>query len=151
MANTALNRTVALLLTNGSGGSVAFGDCVVLSTSADNTFTTTAVLGYTTSACGVVLEPNGIASGAVGMVAFGGYVSQINTSAAGTQGDLIRMSGTVKIGVRHAWPSLLGDFAIALDDADDPPALLFNTLPSQIAADSLIAIHVSLPIAIPRR
>lgn len=150
MANTALNRTVALLLTNGSGGAVAFGDVVVLSTSADNTFTTTAVLGYTTTACGVVLEPNGIANGAVGMVAFGGYVSQINTSAAGTQGDLIRMSGTVKIGVRHAAPGLTGDFAMALDDVDDPPALIFNQLPVGVGFDYLIGIHLALPIFTPR-
>jgi hypothetical protein len=150
MANTALNRTLATLSTNKSGGAVAFGDVVVIDLTTDSSFTTTAVLGYTGGIVGVVLEPDGIAGDALGMVAYGGWVPQINLSAAGTWGDLVRTSGTAKIGVRHAAPVLTGDFAVVWGDQDDPPAQIVQPLPVGIGIDTFLGYHLALPIFIPR-
>lgn len=124
MANTALNRTGVVLLTNKSGGSVAQGDVVVMSTGTANSFTTTTISGYGNGAVGVVLEPNGIANDAVGTVALSGYVPVINLSSSAGLGNLIKTHTVAKQGVPHASPVVAGDFAQALATGTTPAALL---------------------------
>lgn len=127
MANTALNRTGVVLLTNKSGGSVVQGDVVVMSTGTANSFTTTTTSGYVNGAVGVVLEPNGIANDAVGIVALSGYVPVINLSGSAGLGDLVKTHTVAKQGVRHAAPAVAGDFAQVLATGTTPAALLFGT------------------------
>lgn len=127
MANTALNRSGVVLLTNKSGGSVAQGDVVVVSTGTANSFTTTTSSGYSSGAVGVVLEPNGIANDAVGIVALSGYVPVINLSSSAGLGELIKTHSVAKQGVPHAAPAVTGDFAQALATGTTPAALLLGT------------------------
>lgn len=128
MANTALQRTETALLTNKSGGSVAQGDLVIVDTANAAAFTTTTTSAYIAGRVGVVLEPNGIASNAVGTVAFGGYVPIINLSGTGSIGDLVKTHTTAKQGIRHVEPQLAGDFAQVLGTSATPAALLFGTV-----------------------
>lgn len=148
--NTALNITNAKLATNKSGGSVAYGDVVVVDLTTDDAFTTTAVLGYTTTGIGVVLEPNGIANNASGLIAMGGWVPQINLSAAASRGDYVRTSGAVKTGVPHAAPALVGDFAEVWGTGTTPAAQLLTPLPTQVSQSSSTTIALAVPLIIPR-
>lgn len=123
---TALNRTVQLLLTNKSGGSVAQGDVVVIDTTTASSFTTTTTSAYVAEAIGVVLEPNGIANNASGMVAINGYVPKINLSGSASLGDFVKTHTVAGQGVRHATPSVVGDFAQVLATGTSPAAFLFG-------------------------
>lgn len=125
--NTALMRTVQLILTNKSGGGVAQGDVVILDTTTTASFTTTTTSGYLGEPIGVVLEPNGIANNASGMIAIGGYVPVINLSGAASLGDFVKTHSVAKQGLRHATPSTAGDFAAVLNTGTTPPAFLFGS------------------------
>lgn len=124
--NLAINRTVVSILTNSSGGNLAYGSVVVLSASQES-FTTTTTSGFSNGVIGVIIEPNGIANGAMGKVATAGYVKQINLSSAATLGDLVKAHTVAGQGVRHASPRVTGDFAQVLDDTATPPAILFGS------------------------
>lgn len=126
MANTALNRTGQLLLTNKSGGAVAQGDIVVVDTTTAASFTTTTTSGYVGGSIGVVIEPNGIANNAIGMVAVQGYVPVINLSGTGSIGDMVKTHTVAKQGVRNAAPAVAGNFAQALGTSATPVALLWG-------------------------
>lgn len=126
MGKTALNRTSVQLLTNKSGGSVAQGDVVVIDTSTASSFTTTDITGYTAQQIGVVVEPNGIANNAVGLIATGGYVTVVNLDSAASLGDFIKTDTVAKQGTPHATPSVAGDFAQALNTGTTPEAILFS-------------------------
>jgi hypothetical protein len=128
MANTAVGRTETAILTNKSGGSVALGDVVVIDTANAAAFTTNTAGAFTSGRIGVVLEPNGIANNASGLVAFSGYVSIINLSGTGSIGDLVKTHTVAKQGVRHASPQISGDFAQALGTSATPVALLFGAV-----------------------
>jgi len=128
MANTAVGRTETAILTNKSGGSVALGDVVVIDTANAAAFTTNTAGAFTSGRIGVVLEPNGIANNASGLVAFSGYVSTINLSGTGSIGDLVKTHTVAKQGVRHAAPQVSGDFAQALGTSATPVALLFGAV-----------------------
>jgi hypothetical protein len=128
MSNTALGRTEVALLTNKSGGSVAQGDVVIVDTANASAFTTTTSSAYVSGRIGVVLEPNGIASNGVGLVAFSGYVPVINLSGTGSIGDLVKTHTVAKQGVRHSAPQVAGDFAQVLGTTATPAALLFGTV-----------------------
>ncbi len=138
MSNIALGRTEIALLTNKSGGSVALGDVVVIDTANATAFTTTTTLGFYSGRIGVVIEPNGIASNAQGMIAFMGYIPQINLQASASIGDLIKTYSTAKQGTSHAAPSQVGDFAQALNTGTTPPAVLFGAMPPQLTGRLLI-------------
>lgn len=95
---------------NNSGGSRVAGDVVVISTGADNAFTTTTSAG-STSVLGVVGEA--IASGASGMVITGGFCTSLKVNAATARGDFLRTSTSAG----QAAPvssAAAGVFAIAL-------------------------------------
>lgn len=128
MANTALNRTGQLLLTNKSGGAVAQGDIVIVDTANAASFTTTTTSGYVSGTPGVVLEPGGIANNATGMIAVQGYVPIINLSGTGSIGDLIKTHSVAKQGVRNAAPVVTGNFAQALGTSATPVAILWGTV-----------------------
>ena len=126
--NTALNRTTVALLTNKSGGSVAYGDVVIIDATTASSFTTTTTGGYVNGLVGVVLEPNGIASNAVGSIAVGGFVPKINLSSSASLGDLFFTDTVAKQAVRHAAPMVAGDFGIVLEASATPKAFLFNLI-----------------------
>lgn len=131
MPNTALNRTGVSLLTNKSGGATAQGDVVVVDTANASAFTTTTTSGFANGFVGVVLEPNGIANNAAGLVAFGVYVPKITLNTAATIGQFIKTHSVAKQGTPHSAPGAVGDFAIALEASASPKALLMGGLPVQ--------------------
>lgn len=126
--NTALGRTETAILTNKSGGALAQGDVVIVDTANAAAITTTTTGAYVAGRIGVVIEPNGIASDALGLVAFSGYVSVINLSGTGSIGDLVKTHTVAKQGVRHAAPQVAGDFAQVLGTSATPAALLFGNV-----------------------
>lgn len=130
MPNLLVQRTVSSLLTNKSGGAVAYGDVVILGTATAKAFTTTTTAGYNDSLVGVVLEPAGIANDAIGKVATAGWVPKINLSSAAALYDLIKTHTVAKQGAPHAAPFVAGDFAVALQASTTPEAILFG-VPSQ--------------------
>jgi len=143
MANTAIGRTETAILTNKSGGSVAQGDVVIVDTANAGAFTTTTTSAYVSGRVGVVIEPNGIANNASGLVAFSGYVPTITLSGTGSIGDLIKCHSVAKQGVRHAAPQAAGDFGQALATSATPAALLFGTV--QLGAGSGVSAGTSFP------
>lgn len=124
--NIQLGRIEQLPMTNKSGGTLAFGDVVVVNTTTAQSVTTTTTAAYISGRVGVVIEPNGIMDNATGMIAFSGYVPQINLSGSASIGDLIKTTTVAGQGVRHAEPSVVGDFAQAIGTGTTPPALLFG-------------------------
>lgn len=126
MANTALNRSEVLLLTNKSGGSVAQGDVVIIDSTTAASFTTTTTGAYVAGKIGVVLEPNGIASDAIGLIAFSGYVPKVTLSGAASLGDLFKTHTVAKQAVRHAAPAVTGDFGEVLGTGTSPAAILWG-------------------------
>ncbi len=127
MANTALNRTTQALLTNKSGGNLNYGDVVVLDNTNANGFTTTTTSGLSTRGLGVILEPNGIANNASGMVAVGGWCPKVNLNTAATVGQFIKTHTVAGQGTPHASPQVEGDFAVALSASATPPCNLFGS------------------------
>jgi hypothetical protein len=127
MPNTALNRTTQVLLTNKSGGSVAYGAVVIVDTTTDSSFTTTTTSGISTAEVGVVLEPNGIANNALGMVAVGGWCPQITLNTAATRGQFIKSHTVAGQGTPHSSPQQEGDFAVALEASANPAVCLFGS------------------------
>src|SRR5690242_9211840 len=90
MANTALNRTGQFLGTNKSGGNLNYGDVVVLDNTNNNGFTTTTTGALSTRGIGVIIEPNGIANNATGMVASAGWVPKVNLNTSATAGQFLK-------------------------------------------------------------
>jgi len=125
--NTALNRTISSFLQNKSGVAVAQGDVVIISSGTASAFTITGTSGYVNGQIGVVLEPNGIADNAYGMVAFCGYVPKISLSASATLGDLFKTHTTAKQAIPHAAPAVEGDFGVVLATGTSPAALLYGS------------------------
>ncbi len=127
MPNTALNRTTQVLLTNKSGGSVAYGAVVIVDTTTDSSFTTTTTVGISTTQIGVVLEPNGIANNALGMVAVGGWAPRATLNTAATRGQFIKSHSVAGQGTPHSAPQVEGDFAVALEASATPAIALFGS------------------------
>ncbi len=127
MANTALNRTTQALLTNKSGGNLVYGDVVVLDNTNANGFTTTTTAGLSTRQLGCILEPNGIANNASGMVAVGGWAPRANLNTAATIGQFIKTHTVAGQGTPHNSPQVEGDFAVALTASANPAILLFGS------------------------
>jgi hypothetical protein len=125
--NTALNRTVIVLLTNKSGGSVAQGDVVVIDLTAASSFTTTTTPAYVDGSIGVVLEPNGIANNAIGTIALGGFIPKINLSSSASLGNLFKTHTVAKQAAIHAAPLVTGDFGFVLETGATPKAFLFGS------------------------
>lgn len=124
MANPALNSTVRVLLTNASGGALAQGDVVIVNTTTKS-FTTTTSAGLNTRGIGVVLDPAGIANGAIGQVAVVGYVPKINLNAGGTPGDRVR-THTVAGQAAASGSNQTGDFGYILGSGTTPEAVLWG-------------------------
>jgi len=141
MPNTALNRTTAALLTNKSGSSAAYGAIVIQDSSNASAFTTTTTAGLSTAEVGIVIEPNGIANNAQGMVAFGGYAptSTLNTSAS--IGQFIKTHTVAGQGTPHASPQVEGDFAVALASGTSPALLLFGSPNGPLAGGAGTVTH----------
>lgn len=130
--NQSLGRTQCAILYNKSGGSVAYGDVVVIDPANADAFTTTTSAAYILGPVGVVLEPNGIANDARGLVGFSGWVPQINLSGAASLGDLVKTHTVAGQAVRHAAPMVQGDFGAVLETGTTPPAILFG-IPNPVA------------------
>lgn len=126
MTNALLQRTTVTILTNKSGGAVAYGDVVILGSATAKAFTTTTTEGYNDSLIGVVIEPAGIANNADGKIAIGGWVPKINLDGAATLYDFIKHDGVAKQGTPHAAPAVEGDFAMALQASTTPEAVLMG-------------------------
>ncbi len=127
MPNTALNRTTQVLLTNKSGGNLNYGDVVVLDNTNSNGFTTTTTSGLSTRQIGVILEPNGIANNASGMVATGGWAPRCNLNTSAAVGQFVKSHTVAGQGTPHASPQQEGDFAVALTASATPPVCLFGS------------------------
>ncbi len=125
MANTALNRTTVALLTNKSGGNLAYGDTVIIDTANAKSFTTTTTSGYATTGVGVIIEPNGIASNAVGLVATAGWVPKVTLNAAATIGQFIKTHTVAGQATPHSTIAA-GDFGYALQASATPEAILWG-------------------------
>lgn len=125
MANSGLNKTSVLYLTNNSGGDVAQGDVVIVDTSNPVSFTTTSTVGYAAGVIGVVIDPNGILNGAIGAVAFGGYVPKINLSGSASIHDTVYASATPKQADPHSTVQS-GDFGQVLVTGTSPEAMLWG-------------------------
>lgn len=125
--NTALNRTTVALLTNKSGGDLSYGDVVVLDNTNDNGFTTTTSGALSTRGIGVIIEPNGIANNATGMVAVGGWCPIVNLNTAATAGQFLKTHTVAGQATPHSSPQVEGDFGVALEASATPSALLFGS------------------------
>lgn len=143
MPNTALNRTTQALLTNKSGGSLNYGDVVVLDNTNANGFTTTTTAGLSTRGLGVILEPLGIANNASGMVAVGGWCPQINLNTAAAVGQFIKTHTVAGQGTPHASPQVEGDFAVALSASATPAGNLFGSPNGPLAGGSGTVTHTA--------
>lgn len=137
MPNTALNRTGVAVLTNKSGGSLAYGAVVRIDTANAESVTTTTTTGFADTPLGVVIEPNGIANNARGLIAFSSWIAIINLNAAATVGQLIKAHSVAGQGTPHSAPVVAGDFAIALEASATPKALLFAMANQGSAAGGL--------------
>jgi hypothetical protein len=126
MANTALMRSTVLLLTNKSGGNLAQGDVVILDAANASAFKTTTTSGYMGGIVGVIIEPNGIANDASGLVATAGYVPKINLSGSASLGDLFKTHSSAGRAVRHGAPVVTGDFGEVLGTGTSPEAILWG-------------------------
>lgn len=125
MANTALNRSLVVILTNKTGGSVSQGDVVILSKVYQSSFETVAQEAYTDSLVGVVLEPGGIANNSQGGVCLGGYTPKINlNSPGGGPGQYVKTSGLKRGSTTYLVAN--GSFATLLGSGTSPAAMLFN-------------------------
>jgi hypothetical protein len=138
-----LNKTVVVSLTNKSGGAVAKGDVVVLSGAVANAFITTTSAALATDMVGVVVEPNGIAADATGMVALGGYVGQVNLSASASLGDTFGTHSVAKQAAPHA-AIMAGDFGEVLTTGATPAAQLWG-VPVQAATQPYALIQDQKP------
>jgi hypothetical protein len=127
VANTALNRTVAALLTNKSGGALAYGDVVILDNTNAKGFTTTTSAGLATRGIGVIIEPNGIANNATGLVATAGWIPKITLNTAATIGQFLKTHTVAGQATPHDSPQISGDFAVALQASATPEAILFGS------------------------
>lgn len=124
--NTNLGRTECAVLTNKSGADKAFGDVVIADVANAISFTTTTTDGFINGRIGVILEPNGIANNAPGLVAFSGYVPRINLASAAALGDYVKSHTVAGQGTPHAMPPQSGDFAQVLETGANPSAMLFG-------------------------
>lgn len=136
---TALNRTMVALLTNKSGDAVAQGDVVIVDATTASSFTTTTTAGYQSGSIGVVLEPNGIANDAQGIVAFGGWVPKVNLSASADLGDLFATHTVAKQAAAHAAPITGGDIGQVLGTGTSPAAFLWGQPAPPAAAGNVAA------------
>lgn len=124
--NTNLGRTECAVLINKSGASKAFGDVVIVDVANAISFTTTTTGGFINGRIGVILEPNGIANNAPGLIAFSGYVPRINLASAAALGDYVKSHTVAGQGTPHAVPPQSGDFAQVLETGANPSAMLFG-------------------------
>jgi hypothetical protein len=116
-------RGVWLPLTNKSGGSVAAGDVVVVDTTNNDAFTTSTA-GAFTGGVGVV-QSTSIANNAVGLVAFSGYVTLVNTSASVPRGNFGKTHTVAKQAVDAGATRGVGTFCQFLTGGTTPDALLY--------------------------
>lgn len=124
MAN-AVGRTQCAILENNSGGAVARGDVVVIDDTQAKSFKTTTTGGFVNGQIGVVLDSS-IADNALGLIAFSGWVPQINLQASASLGQFVKTHTVAKQGTAHAVPSVAGDFAMVLETGTTPSAILFG-------------------------
>lgn len=127
MANTALNRTTAALLTNKSGGDLAYGAVVVLDNTNAKGFTTTTTGALSTRGIGVIIEPNGIANNATGLVATAGWCPKVTLNTAATVGQFIKTHTVAGQATPHSSPQVEGDFGYALQASATPECILFGS------------------------
>lgn len=118
-------RRLVDVMTNKSGGALAKGDVVVVDTANDRAVTTTTTVG-TTRPIGVVIEENGIANNASGLVQFSGYVPLVNVPAAITRGDYLITHSVAKQATGRTMPAT-GVFGVFLKAGTTPDALLFGS------------------------
>lgn len=125
--NTSLNSTVTMYATNQSGAPLSYGDVVIPSDASNKSVETIADINYA-GPVGVVVDPGGIAAGALGAIAFQGYCPRINliTSAALRDGLVISASaGKATVSASSSGAA----FGMALSTGTTPEAILFGRVP----------------------
>jgi len=119
----ALNKQTIIALTNNSGSPATQGSVVIIDSAANSAFITTATAGLATKIIGVVVEPNGIASLAKGMVAIAGYVDKMLLVNSACPGYSVGTSASPFYGTSHS-DARTGDFAQTLASGTTPVSLL---------------------------
>lgn len=142
--NSLLAKTELYPLTNKAGTGVAYGDVVILSSTYPAAFALNAASGYSSGLIGVVADPNGIINNSVGEIAIGGFAPQINLDTYATVNQIIKASGSQKLGTPHSAPFASGDFAVVLGSGTTPPAwLLGSTAASSVTASSSTPVDIA--------
>jgi hypothetical protein len=126
MTNSLLNRSGVFVAKNLSGAAAPWGTVGILGGGEERGFTTIGSAGYKDSSVVVVMEPNGIADDAYGMVAMAVTVPKVLLDAEADLLDFVKLSGSAGLGTPHAGPPAAGDFAQVLDAGGEPPAVLFG-------------------------
>ena len=141
--NFSLGRTEVAVISNQSGGFLAYGTVVIVDTANALAFTTTSTPGYLDGRIGVVLDVGGIADTLPGLIAFSGFIPQINLDGSAAIGDLVKTSSTPGEGTPHNAPFVSGDFAQVLETGTTPSALLFGIV-QQPVTSSFTAEYILL-------
>lgn len=123
MNDSLRGRQVVLSLTNQTGGGVVAGDVVVVSATVANAFAATVIGAYSDTPVGVALET--IAAGAVGRIAFFGYVPTVNLTSAAALSDFLFTATEAKHGAPLSTDAE-GSFGQALGTGAAPAAFLWG-------------------------
>jgi len=122
---TSLNKTDAVNLKNNAGINVNRGDCVVIDLFNSDAFTVTGSSQLSSRTIGVVLDTGGILTGTQGLIAFSGYVPQINLLSGSSIGQTIGLSSVAGKAMPHS-TILPGDFGVVLSTGLTPDAILWG-------------------------
>ncbi len=74
-----------------------------------------------------MLEPNGIANNAAGMVAVGGWAPKATLNTAATRGQFIKSHTVAGQATPHSSPQQEGDFAVSLEASSTPAVTMFGS------------------------
>lgn len=136
-----IGRLVVDVITNKSGGAVAYGDVVILDAANDHSFTTTTTGGFTAGIIGVCVEPNGIANNSSGRVQLQGYCPQVNANASVTRGYFLKTHTAAKQATGSS-TRVVGSFGVAVTTSASPAAILWgfpdaSSASGNVASDSI--------------
>lgn len=146
MANSALNRTSTLMLTNKTGQTATKGQTVIINPSIASSFIY-ATGSQLNTIVGILME--NIDSDAIGAVAVSGYISKINVLNTGSIGNYIYIT-TGGYGIAHTGERL-GDFGELLNAGTTPDAYLWGNTIRGIGTGTASATSTGTAVAYPNK